>query len=69
MVSECTSEDCPIFDREEDPSKLSSQLFQFLFGENSLIISSNPFLAMILEIPVRYRGFDTFLRFGVIFEI
>jgi hypothetical protein len=30
MVSECAREDCPIFDREENASKLSSQLFQFL---------------------------------------
>ncbi|KAN0098257.1 hypothetical protein V8E51_013920 [Hyaloscypha variabilis] len=30
MVSECTSEDCAIFNRKEDASELSSQLFEFL---------------------------------------
>jgi hypothetical protein len=41
MVSECTGEDCAIFDREEDASELSSQLLEYLelwckFRENIL---------------------------------
>jgi len=30
MISECTNEDCAVFDREENVSELSSQLFLFL---------------------------------------